>query len=29
MYVVTRNLTHAYWIRASNIKDCPLIEVRN
>jgi len=29
MYVVTRNLTHAYWIRANKIKDCPLIEVPN
>lgn len=29
MYVVTRDLTHAYWIRASKIKECPLIEVPN
>jgi hypothetical protein len=29
MYVVTRNLTHAYWVRASKIKQCPLIEVPN
>jgi hypothetical protein len=29
MYVVTKNLTHAYWIRASKIKDCPLVEVPN
>ena len=29
MYVVTRNLTHAYWIRANKIKDCQLIEVPN
>jgi hypothetical protein len=29
MYVVTRGYTHAYWIRASKIKDCPLIEVPN
>jgi hypothetical protein len=29
MYVVTRGYTHAYWIRAAKIKDCPLIEVPN
>jgi hypothetical protein len=29
MYVVTRDLTHAYWIRADKIKDCPVIEVPN
>jgi hypothetical protein len=29
MYVVTRNLTHAYWIRANKIKDCPLKEIPN
>lgn len=29
MYVVTRGYTHAYWIRASKIKECPLIEVPN
>lgn len=29
MYVVTKNLTHAYWIRANKIKECPLIEVPN
>ena len=29
MYVVTKEYTHAYWIRASKIKDCPLIEVPN
>jgi len=29
MYVVTRNLTHAYWVRANKIKECPLIEVPN
>ena len=29
MYVVTRDYTHAYWIRANKIKECPLIEVPN
>jgi hypothetical protein len=29
MYVVTKNLTHAYWIRANKIKECPLVEVPN
>ena len=29
MYVVTRDLTHAYWVRANKIKDCPVIEVPN
>jgi len=29
MYVVNRPLTHAYWIRANKIKECPLIEVPN
>jgi hypothetical protein len=29
MYVVTPDLTHAYWIRANKIKECPVIEVRN
>lgn len=29
MYVVTKDYTHAYWVRANKIKDCPLIEVRN
>jgi hypothetical protein len=29
MYVVTKEYTHAYWIKAHKIKDCPLIEVPN
>ena len=29
MYVVTRDLSHAYWIRADKIKNCPIIEVPN
>jgi hypothetical protein len=29
MYVVTRDLSHAYWIRADKIKDCSVIEVPN
>ena len=29
MYVVTRDLTHAYWIRANKIKECSIIEVPN
>jgi len=29
MYVVTDDYTHAYWIRASKIKECPVIEVKN
>lgn len=29
MYVVTKEYTHAYWIRADKIKDCPVIEVPN
>jgi hypothetical protein len=29
MYVVTRDLNHAYWIRASKIKDFTPIEVPN
>lgn len=29
MYVVTRDLTHAYWIRANKIKYCPLREIPN
>ncbi len=29
MYVVTKEYTHAYWIRADKIKNCPVIEVPN
>ena len=29
MYVVTKEYTHAYWIRADKIKQCPVIEVPN
>jgi hypothetical protein len=29
MYVVSKDLTHAYWIRSGKIKNSPLIEVPN